>query len=44
MVRYWYEHSFVKGINDKVLHQIIKCNFSGNGEHIGMTPVYSEWV
>lgn len=40
----WYEESFVVGINNRILHQVSRCNFSGNGEHIGITPVYSEWL
>jgi len=42
---YWYEDNFVIGEGNNILHQIIKCNFGGpNNEHIGRTPVYSEWL
>jgi len=42
--KYWYEDHFVVGINNYILHQVLRCNYSGNGLHIGMTPVYSEWL
>jgi len=44
-LKYWYEDHFVKGINYKVLHQVIRCNLAGpHNEHIGMVPVWEEWL
>lgn len=40
----WYEDSFVIGKDNQILHQVIKCNYSGDSKHVGMIPVYSEWL
>lgn len=43
-MKYWYEDCFVVGKDNWVLHQVLKCNWSGDGKNKGITPVYSEWL